>query len=183
MGVVAKRNPLGRQEDTVQLREIPLEKNLCQKDGTVHRREKSGRPKKTTEKQDRAIARQIKKDPNKSATDAASYAKDTLGVEITTRTARNILKRHDLHGRRPAHKPRLLKRHRKARMAFVRMYQHWTKQDWAKVLWSDEVKLNLFNPDGGHYVRRPKEARFKERYTRGTVKFGGGNIMVWGKMG
>ena len=58
----------------------------------------------------------------------------------------------------------------------------WGREEWGRVLWSDETKINLFNPDGGLFVRRPVGTRFKQRYTKGTVKFQGGNIMVWGKI-
>lgn len=30
------------------------------------------------------------------------------------------------------------------------------------------------------YIRRPINTRFDLKYTRGTVKHGGGNILVWG---
>jgi hypothetical protein len=56
----------------------------------------------------------------------------------------------------------------------------WTVDDWKKVLWSDESKFNMVSSDGKGYVRRPINKRFDPKYTKGTVKFGGGNIMVWG---
>lgn len=48
------------------------------------------------------------------------------------------------------------------------------------MLWSDESKFNMIGNDGKGYVRRPINKRFDPKYTKGTVKFGGGNIMVWG---
>lgn len=48
------------------------------------------------------------------------------------------------------------------------------------MLWTDETKFNLVNSDGIRYVRRPVNKRFDPRYTIGTVKHSGGNIMVWG---
>ena len=48
------------------------------------------------------------------------------------------------------------------------------------MLWSDESKFNMISSDGKGYVRRPKNKRFAPKYTKGTVKFGGDNIMVWG---
>uniref|UniRef100_A0A915DWJ3 Tc1-like transposase DDE domain-containing protein n=1 Tax=Ditylenchus dipsaci TaxID=166011 RepID=A0A915DWJ3_9BILA len=44
----------------------------------------------------------------------------------------------------------------------------------------DESKFNMIGSDGKGYVRRPVNKRFDPKYTKGTVKFGGGNIMVWG---
>ena len=51
----------------------------------------------------------------------------------------------------------------------------------ANVMWSDESRFNLYNPDGGNFVRRPPGKRYDQKYVRSTVKFGGGSIMVWGK--
>lgn len=85
-----------------------------------------------------------------------------------------------LFGRRPAEKPWISEKNRKARLTFAKEHLAWTANDWKKVLWSDESKFNMVASDGKGYVRRPVNKRFDPKYTKGTVKFGGGNIMVWG---
>lgn len=85
-----------------------------------------------------------------------------------------------LYGRRPAKKPWISKKNVAARLKFSNDHLNWTADNWKKVLWSDESKFNLVNNDGKGYVRRPKNQRFNHKYTTPTVKFGGGNIMVWG---
>ena len=53
---------------------------------------------------------------------------------------------------------------------------------WNIVLWSDEMKINLFGSDGFKHVwRRPGE-EYKDKCVMPTVKHGGGNVMVWGCM-
>jgi len=52
----------------------------------------SGRPRKSSEKDDRALVRIVKKDPLKTATDLTKHANERLGLGISTRTARRILK-------------------------------------------------------------------------------------------
>lgn len=37
----------------------------------------------------------------------------------------------------------------------------------------------MLNSDGLCHVRRPKGKRLDPRYTKGTIKHGGGNVMVW----
>lgn len=59
---------------------------------TVKKGRKSGRPRKSTERNDRVLARIVKVDPKKTATDVAKYANEHLRLGITTRTARNILR-------------------------------------------------------------------------------------------
>ena len=45
-------------------------------------------------------------------------------------------------------RPFLSKKHRKARMDFALAHQHWTVEDWKKVVWSDETKINRLGSDG-----------------------------------
>jgi len=80
-------------------------------------------------------------------------------------------------------KPLLSVRHRKRRLAFALKYREWTVEDWKRVIWSDETKINRFGSDGQEYVWKQKGEGLIEREIKGTVKFGGGNIMVWGCMG
>lgn len=104
-----------------------------------------------------------------------------MDLNISVHTARRRLRAAELYARRPAKKPFISEKNRKARLAFARRYQHWTKDDWSKVLWSDESKFNLFNSDGIRYVRRPIGQRFNPKYQVSTVKHGGGNVIVWGE--
>ena len=49
---------------------------------------------------------------------------------------------------------------------------------WNHVLWSGEMKINLFGSDGFKHVwRRPGE-EYKDKCVMPTVKHGGGNVMV-----
>ena len=53
---------------------------------------------------------------------------------------------------------------------------------WNHVLWSDEMKINLFGSDDSKNVWwRPGE-EYKDKCVMPTVKHGGGNVMVWGCM-
>uniref|UniRef100_A0A914MWW3 Transposase n=1 Tax=Meloidogyne incognita TaxID=6306 RepID=A0A914MWW3_MELIC len=158
-------------------------KRVCKRQrecGDVSRLAKPGRRRKLNERQERMIVRRSTIDPRRQATDATIYASRHFNVKISKWTARRILKRHGLYARRPARVPLLKKRHRKDRLEFARRYKQWGREQWGRVLWSDETKINLFTPDGGHFIRRPVGTRYKLKYTKATVKFQGGNIMVWG---
>ena len=146
---------------------------------TVKRKKGSGRPRKATPGQTRLLVRQVKKDPFMTAVDLQSYAQDNLGIVMTARTARNMLIREGLRGRVPAKKPWISKKNRAARLKFAREHANWTVNQWARILWSDESKNNLFGSDGIRFVRRPAGKRFDKKYTRPTVKHSA-SVMPWG---
>ena len=50
-------------------------------------------------------------------------------------------------------------------------------------MWSDKTKINRIGSDGKQWVWKKAGDGLIEREVQGTVKFGGGNIMVWSSMG
>ena len=52
-----------------------------------------------------------------------------------------------------------------------------------RVWWSDETKINHLGSDGRHWVWKEVGEGLSDRVVEGTVKFGGGNVMMWGCMG
>jgi hypothetical protein len=46
------------------------------------------------------------------------------------------------------------------------------------VLYSDETKINRFGSDGRKYMWKPVISGLIDREVEGTVKFGGGSLMV-----
>lgn len=148
--------------------------------GTLHRRKKSGRPSKCSERDEKLLVRIVKRDPTATSSNVISHANQFLGLGISKWTANRILRRAKIFARRPCSKPLLNSRQKRARLEFARLHMHWTPQDWAKVLWSDETKVNMHNPDGGQWVRRPSGERHNTKYIKTSVKFGGGSILAWG---
>jgi len=80
--------------------------------------------------------------------------------------------------------PLLKKAHRLEHLKFARYHENWTVEDWKRILWSDETKINRIGSDGRAYTWKKKGEPLCERTTTPTVKHGGGNnLMVWGCMG
>lgn len=142
--------------------------------------ENRGRPRKTTLKLDRRIIKEAKRDPFATSTQILFETK----ADVSSRTIRRRLVEGKLPARSPRKVPLLSKRNIKQRKEFARSHLNWYGDDgikkWRNILWSDESKFNLFNSDGRQTVRRPANKSFDPRYTKKTVKHGGGNIMVWG---
>ncbi len=51
---------------------------------------------------------------------------------------------------------------------------------WNPVLWSDEIKINLFGSDGVKRVGWQPGEEYKDKCVLPTVKHGGGSVMSWG---
>ena len=126
------------------------------------------------------MVRVVKRDPKENSSDVINFARSNLSVNISKWTARRILNRAKLFAHRPATKPLLNQRHRTARLAFAKEHQHWNVNDCARVLWSDECKFNLHNPDGACWIRRQTGERYNSKFVKTSLKFGGGSIMAWG---
>lgn len=103
-------------------------------------------------------------------------------INVSAEAVRKILRKHDFHGRSKMKKPLLKKRHRQARLRFAKKYRHLTTEDWARVIWSDETKINRVGSDGRQWTWKKPNEPLQDRHIRQTLKFGGGNIMLWGCM-
>lgn len=140
----------------------------------------TGRPRKTTAKDDGHIKRLSNIDPFKSAT----KIRDELNLSVSSRTVQRRLVEKQLVGRSPRKVPMLTRKHLQARLKFAKEHLDWIGPEngkkWRNILWSDETKVNLIGSDGKRWVRRPVDSAFKPQYTTKTFKHGGGNIMVWG---
>ena len=78
--------------------------------GSLKDRPKSGRPKKSSEKEDRIIHRMSERDRKRTAVDIHSTMKDKYGSKISVHTVRRRLVMFGLHGRAPRSKPDVSKK-------------------------------------------------------------------------
>ncbi len=72
--------------------------------------------------------------------------------------------------------PLLKKAHVQACLKFA----NDSEENWVKVLWSDETKIQLFGINSTRRVWRRRNAAYNPKNTIPTIKHGGGNIMLWG---
>ena len=49
-------------------------------------------------------------------------------------------------------KAKLEPHHAKSRLQWAEVHQHWTIEDWKRVIWSDETKINRIGSDGRKWV-------------------------------
>ncbi|KAK6026242.1 transposase, partial [Ostertagia ostertagi] len=76
---------------------------------------RTGRPRCTSSKQDRRIVRRSKADPRLTAVDIATEFNMNEGTNLSRQTVGRRLKDAGIHGRRPAKKPFISSKNRRAR--------------------------------------------------------------------
>ena len=142
-----------------------------------------GRPSKLSSAAERRIISQINSGRLDNASQAADFINPTLENPVSSQTIRNHLRKADYKSVTKAKKPLLTAAHRKKRLDVALQYKEWTVEDWKRVIWSDETKINRIGSDGHQYSWKKRGEGLSDRTTNPTVKFGGGNVMVWGCMG
>jgi transposase len=145
---------------------------------------KAGRPSKLSARDRRIITQQITTGQLDNAVQVTQYINNIIPKPVCSQTVRNALKQEHFRAVVKAKKPLLKKIHRENRLKFAQYHANWTVEDWKRVLWSDETKINRIGSDGCSYVWKKKGEPLSDRTTTPTVKHGGGNnLMVWGCMG
>jgi transposase len=143
-------------------------------------RNSAGRPKCLSPRDGRAIVRMLASGSVDTAVQVSRVFASTVGKHVSPETVRTALKAQGLKARHKRKKPKLTPRHKKLRLEFATKYQHWTESDWARVIFSDETRVNRLGSDGRKWVWAAPGSPLSDRAVEGTVKFGGGCLMMWG---
>ncbi len=143
----------------------------------------SGHPSKLSPTSKHAVVMQITTGKAANAVQATNHINSIIDNPVSAQTVRRVLKNNTFKAVTKKKKPLLTTVHRKKCLAFALKHKEWTVEDWKRVIWSDETKINRIGSDGKQWVWKKAGEGLIEREVQGTVKFGGGNIMVWGCMG
>ena len=128
--------------------------------GRVQDRPRSGRPRKTTRREDRYITRQA----TMARTSTARHIRGQLRVATQTNVSVSTIKKNrfhevHLHARCSVKRPKLTRAHRRARLAWCRRHVRWTRAHWSRVMFTDESRFALEHPDGHTKVWRREGGR------------------------
>ena len=116
--------------------------------GSTQNRPRVGCPKKLSARAEHHIQMLSLKDQRRSAISITAEIKEVGGQPVSAQTIRCILHQTGVHGCNPRRKPLLKTIHKKARKQFAEDMSTKHMDYWNHVLWSDEMKINLFGSNG-----------------------------------
>ena len=126
--------------------------------GNVTNRPRSGRPRLTTQREDRYLTNWTLRQCRVTARQLHDHLQTTTGTLISDQTVRNRLRANNLRQCRPVVRPPLLQRHRATKRNWGTRHVRWQRAQWSSVLFSDESRFALQFSDGREWVYwRPGE--------------------------
>ena len=153
---------------------ILLRQRFQQTDWVADRR-RPGRPRVRNPRTDRFITLTHLRRRFQTATSFARH----YGISKQTVLRRLRQARQSIWPRGPYVGQVLTARHRADRLQSAQRHFRWGRQQWARVLFSDEFRFNLSHHDGGIQVFRRRGERFADNCLIERDRFGGGSVMVW----
>lgn len=139
-----------------------------------------GRTKKLSDREVRKIIHYLRSSEASSASEAAALLRRDTGTSVSKWTVRRALHKAKMRAFEKKKKPLLTKKNIKAREKFAKQYINWAEDDWMRVIWSDETKINRYSTDGRKWNWKKEGEPLQAKDFIQTVKHGGGNIKLWG---
>ncbi|OBZ80649.1 Transposable element Tcb2 transposase [Choanephora cucurbitarum] len=142
------------------------------------RQQKGGRPAKMSKYLERKVLQGINTGTSLNAKDARRYLADNQ-VVISSDTVRRLLKRANLEAFLKPDVLPLTPKRKKDRLNWAKSRQNWTINDWKRLVFSDETKINRLGSDGAQWTSKAVNEELKDFQLNHLYKHGGGSINVW----
>ena len=142
-------------------------------DFRLSRKRGSGRPRKTSSRTDRLIIRLAKANPLLSLTEMAAV----VYCSVSPVTVRRRLLESGFKSRKRPSKVELTDQHVKFRLSWSMRHCHW-RQQWRRVVWSDEASVRLRDCDGRLRLWIKSGERAPEHLHRPRNQ-GGVVLLIW----
>ncbi|MBM6387756.1 MAG: transposase [Paenibacillus sp.] len=115
----------------------------------------------------------------KTGKDVQRYL-ESIDIKMEYSTCLKVLKSMGFQAYIKKKKPFLKAEHRKNRLRWAKAHRNWTSDDWRRMVFSDETKINVWGSDGCKYYWKRPDDILRFHHIEMTLKHGGGGIMMWG---
>ena len=149
--------------------------------GRVADRPRSGRPRVTSQRQDRLIRLAHLRNRHLTATETAVNTVGSHNCRNHPKTVRNRLREFGLRARRPNVDLSLSRALRARRMAWVTAQapRRFPMRQWRRVSFTVEPRITLFRVDGRRRLYRRRGEHFTDACVFERDRYGRGSVMVW----
>lgn len=141
---------------------------------------RKGRPTLVSPRARKNIIAQIETGESTQCSEVAATMRRWGLCDVSAATIRNVLKSAGLYTIKKIRKPLLSEKNIEERLKWCLLHQHWTAERWLKVIFSDETTIQVHKNHSNQRVWVKKGFKLDNRVVHGTLKYGGGKIMVWG---
>lgn len=141
---------------------------------------RAGRKKSLTAQNVSFAVTQLTSNKPETVEKLAKVISDVKGIKISPKTLSRELHNAGMRATTKKKKPAISAKNRKERLAFAKSHKDWTVEDWKRVIFSDETKINRFGSDGQRWTWARAGESLQPRSVKPTVKGGGGSLMLWG---
>ena len=97
----------------------------------------------------------------------------------TVSTVQNSFHVVDLYSRRPMVCVTLAARHRWTRREWTTEHVNWTRNEWRKILFSDEFRFSVHVDNRRIFIQRERDTRNNPAILQENARFGDGGVMVY----
>lgn len=139
------------------------------------------RENKTTKLTEYTLKKIVNKGRQKTLSEITNEWNKVSRVGVSRMTTLRRLNDLGFKSKMAIKKPLLNNKQRAKRLAWAKLHQHWTVDQWRTVIWSDESRFCVFKNDGPQRVWRQKGEILSPKCTIPTVKFPA-SCMMWGSM-
>jgi hypothetical protein len=88
-----------------------------------------------------------------SVVEATRDFKSASGVDVGVEIVKNTLREASLGSAEKVSKPTLSAKNVKKSLEFPKIYKDWTKREWKRVIFSDEIRINYLCVHGIKWCR------------------------------
>jgi transposase len=135
-----------------------------------------GRPRKTTERDDRRLYLSTRRDRSLSYKEL----RQQFGLNISVSTIKRRLNKFGIHKYIKAKRPLLTPLQARVRLLWCIRHRDWTVAHWRRVIWSDECSVERQSNPLVEWVFRSAKERWLRECVKGVAKSGTVKKMIWG---